>query len=304
MTTPKTAWMFPGQGSQFVGMRQSVLQMDAAVAPLFDEADEILGFSLSRMMDEGDKTTLTQTENAQPAILTTSIAAANILEKRGDSPDVVMGHSLGEYSALVACGSLAFADALRLVRKRGELMAEATERTGGGSMAAVKVADMAKLEALILEINARHTLELTNLNSPKQVVLSGANDAIEEAVGRIKETKAGRAMKLNVSAPFHCSLMRPIAETFETTLENVTISPPRTAFIDNVTGGFELKPEAIRAKLVKQLYSPVLWLKALQSAQAFEVTRFVEVGAGKVLCGLARQSLEAVEILSFEQAFS
>jgi [acyl-carrier-protein] S-malonyltransferase len=289
------AFLFPGQGSQVVGMRGKTGGDDT----LFRRADQVLGLGLTRLVDEGPQEELTQTANAQPALLVTGLTAATAVEKLGRTPDVVLGHSLGEYTALVQAGVLEFEDALRLVRLRGELMARAVASTPG-RMAAVIGAEPSALEALVAELSRDGILEITNRNAPGQVVLSGEERMIGRAVDELKARRVGRGMPLDVSAPFHSSMMRPMAEQFGKALEDVVFSRPSLRFIDNVTGGEEVEPGLIREKLVRQLYSPVLFEQGVLTAAGMGVTTFVECGPKTVLSGLVKRIVKDVEILSSE----
>jgi [acyl-carrier-protein] S-malonyltransferase len=284
----KTAYMFPGQGSQYAGMREELGEGRTLCEDLFASADEVLGYSLTRLLDDGPDDELTGTENAQPALLTMGVAAARVADASGLAADVVLGHSLGEYTALVHAGVLEFAEALRLVRTRGLLMARANELAPGG-MAAVIGAKLDPLKDLIKELSSLGVLEITNLNGPSQVVLSGENQVLQTAITAISEQRIGRAVQLPVSAPFHSSLMEPVAAEFAVALEGITFRPPQCRFIDNVTGDFESNPDRIRDKLVHQLTSPVQWWKSIETARTAAVELFVECGPKKVLSGLVKR---------------
>jgi [acyl-carrier-protein] S-malonyltransferase len=284
----KLAFLFPGQGSQSVGMRAKLGPLRPEQQQLFERAEAVLGFALGKLIDEGPDAELTRTSNAQPALLVMDLAHAEAQRARGQEADVVLGHSLGEYAALVWAGTLEFDDALRLVRARGRLMEEAVHRTPG-RMAAVLKVPLDVLEALVAECRASGVLEITNYNGPDQLVLSGAADAIDDAVELIRERRLGRAVPLNVSAPFHSSLMVPAAEAFRTDLGGVTFRAPRIAFIDNVTGRPETEPDQIRQKLVRQIVEPVRWEPSMRTALELGVERFVECGPGSVLAALAKR---------------
>lgn len=223
-----------------------------------------------------------------------------VLEQQGYTADIVMGHSLGEYAALVYAGVIDYEQALIIVRKRGALMEDAVH-AHPGKMAAVIGADRTRLEALVRECNALGVLEITNFNSPQQVVLSGQSAPLERAMAEITAGNLGRAMELNVSAPFHSSLMKPMAESFREYLSSFTFKKPRVTFIDNVTGAVEADPARIRDKLVQQLYMPVQWERSLTSASGEGAGAFIECGPGSVLAGLARRSLRGVEIKTGEK---
>ena len=284
----RTAFLFPGQGSQSVGMRAGLGPLRPAQRELFEQAEALLGLPLVRLIDEGPETELTRTSNAQPALLVMDLAHAEGARAAGREADVVLGHSLGEYAALVWAGALAFADALRLVRVRGRLMEEAVERTPGRMVAVLKV-PVERLEAVLVECRTHGVLEITNYNGPGQLVLSGETAAVERAVERLRSERLGRAVPLNVAAPFHCSLMAPAAEAFRDALAGVELRPPRPVFIDNVTGRSEHDPERIREKLVQQIVQPVRWEAGVRSALELGVDRFLECGPGGVLSGLVRR---------------
>lgn len=295
----KAVYMFPGQGSQKAGMRSGLGSMSDGQSRLFKIADEVLGFGLTDIIDSGPDEVLTRTSNAQPALLSMGMAFAMGADDRGCRPNIVMGHSLGEYTALCFSSSISFEDALALVRKRGELMEAASEKAPG-RMAAVIGADMERLGKLILDCSSKGVIEITNYNSRQQVVLSGEISSIEEAVNRINSDRIGKAMMLNVSAPFHSSLMKPVAEEFREYLARIKINPPEVCFIDNVTGMEEKDPEKIKEKLVLQLYSPVLWEKAVNTANDMGAVKFIECGPGSVLSGLVKRIVKGADIITGE----
>ena len=284
----KTAFLFPGQGSQSVGMRAKLGALSAEQEELFARAEAVLGFPLRRLIDEGPEAELTRTSNAQPALLVMGLAHAAGLRAHDRIADVVLGHSLGEYAALVHAEALAFEDAVRLVRARGRVMEDAVVRTPGRMVAVLK-APLEKLEEVVAQCGAEGVIEITNYNGPDQLVLSGEADAIDAAMDLIRARRLGRAVPLNVSAPFHSSLMVPAAEAFQAELGGVEIRAPRVTFIDNVTGGAETDPIRIRHKLVRQIVEPVRWEQSVRTALALGVTRFVESGPGAVLAGLAKR---------------
>ena len=298
-STEKTTFMFPGQGSQYLGMRHSLGLDQGPAADLFHQADDILGFPLSRIIEEGPEDLLVRTDNAQPALLVTEVAVAKRLGDLGHQADLVMGHSLGQYSALVHAGALDFRDALKLVRLRGVLMNKANERAPGGMAAVigVKIEDLAKV---VDQLSDMGVLEITNLNAPTQVVVSGENRAVFALVDFLREHKMGRAVPLNVSAPFHSSLMAPIAEDFAQALDSVEIRRPSSVFLDNVTGEPEDDPERIRENLVLQLTKPVLWSASVQKAWDLGARTFVECGPKKVLSGLVRRTVRGANLVSAE----
>lgn len=290
----KTVYMFPGQGSQSVGMRGKLGALTSEQKELFSAADYILGFPLSALIDEGPDGELTRTPNTQPALLVMGTAFALALDARGHKADIVMGHSLGEYTALVHGGVIDFRDAVRIVRRRGELMEKAVKNTPG-KMAAVIGAERAKLEEILSECSKDGVIEITNFNSPQQVVLSGGTATVTRAVAMINEGGSGKAVELNVSAPFHSSLMKPAAEEFEKFLADFAFSRPRLEFIDNVTGAMESDPERIKKKLVEQLSKPVQWEKSVLAACDAGASSFVESGPGTVLSGLVKRIVNVKE---------
>jgi [acyl-carrier-protein] S-malonyltransferase len=296
----KTVYMFPGQGSQSVGMRSKLGAMSEEQKEIFSTADYILGFPLSALIDTGPDEELTRTSNTQPALLVMGLAFGRALDERDNRADIVMGHSLGEYSALVHSSVIDFKDAIRIVRKRGELMEKAVKNTPG-KMAAVIGAERDKLESVILECKNDGVIEITNFNSPLQVVLSGEIAAVDRAVTMINEGGNGKAVELNVSAPFHSSLMKPVAEEFSRFIADFSFKRPRVQFIDNVTGLTEMDPENIRKKLVLQLSSPVQWERSVLTACESGATAFIESGPGTVLTGLVKRTVKDQKILSGEK---
>lgn len=302
-----TAFVFPGQGSQSVGMGRDLYELSAAARAVFDQADAILGFALSHLCFEGPEDVLTATENAQPALLTVSAALLAVLaERHGDtetrrqtddrllsrSPGLpvslsfVAGHSLGEYSALLAAGALDFTTAARLVRKRGELMSEARE----GGMAAIIGLDEAPLEQICREVSAEGAVVvIANYNSPGQLVISGAGAAIERACALAKQRGAKRVLPLKVSAAFHSPLMREAAEGLAAAMAEAAMADAQTSVISNVTAEPLRAAEAIRDELVAQVTSPVRWIASVRRMAADGVDTFVEVGPGSVLTGLIKR---------------
>lgn len=299
--TDKVVFMFPGQGSQVSGMRQNLGPADPGIDALFERAEELLAIPLRGIIDEGPIEELTRTSVAQPALLVTGFAAAQALSSRGYQADIVLGHSLGEYTALAWAGVIGFDDAVRLVRNRGLLMEQANERAPGGMAAVIGVA-LDQLEPVVREIADAHgVLEITNINGPSNVVISGENDALDAAIKTLRERRLGRAIHLSVSAPFHCSLMAPVAQEFSQLLAAVTFAPPTCTFIDNVTGKEERDPENIRAKLIDQLTSPVLWTDAVDTAWSVGGRIFIECGPKAVLQGLVKRIIREAELRSSEK---
>ncbi|HYG79407.1 MAG TPA: ACP S-malonyltransferase [Pyrinomonadaceae bacterium] len=285
----RLAYIFPGQGSQSPGMGKDLAEMYAAAREVFEEADDALGFSISRLCFEGTSEELQLTENTQPAILTTSVATLRALEAEGaPAPEWVAGHSLGEYSALVAAGALSLADAVRTVRLRGRFMQEAVP-VGTGAMAAVMGADVETVEQACEEARQGEVCSPANINSPNQIVIAGHAGAVDRCLNVLKERWGKRAIKLNVSAPFHCALMMPAQERLSAELEKLEFNDLRLPLVTNVDAAVIREGAAARDALVRQVSSPVRWLESVQLLIREGAERFVEVGPGKVLCGLVRQ---------------
>ncbi|TDU16044.1 ACP S-malonyltransferase [Bacillus sp. BK450] len=285
----KIAFLFPGQGSQKIGMGKDLFDQEAVSKAVFEEADSTLGFDLSSMIFEGDTEELTLTFNAQPALLTTSIAILKKFEESGIKADYAAGHSLGEYTALVAAGALSFKDAVYAVRKRGELMNEAVP-AGEGAMAAILGLDKAALEEVTKEVTeSGHLVELANLNCPGQIVISGTAKGVELASEKAKEKGAKRAIALEVSGPFHSALMKPAAEKFTDVLSKLDIADAKTPVISNVTADIVTSRDEIETKLIEQLYSPVRFEESVERLIDLGVTTFIEIGPGKVLSGLVKK---------------
>jgi [acyl-carrier-protein] S-malonyltransferase len=255
---------------------------------VFEEADRALGFPLSRLCFEGPAEELQRTANTQPAILATSVAAAEVLRSKGAQPDMVAGHSLGEYSALVAAGSLNLSEALQLVRKRGEYMQEAVPE-GTGAMAAVLGLDAEAVGQVCREAAQGETVSFANLNSPAQIVIAGHNAAVERAMGLAKSRDARRVTLLNVSAPFHCALMQPAAERLAADLDAAEITDPWIPLVSNVDAVVVREADRVRDGLKRQVTAPVRWAECIATLLGEGVEMFIEVGPGKVLCGLLRQ---------------
>jgi [acyl-carrier-protein] S-malonyltransferase len=285
--TPKTAFLFPGQGSQFAGMGKSLAEHFDAARQVFEEADEVLGFALSRLCFEGPEDRLKLTENTQPALLAVSTAANAVLRERGCVADFVAGHSLGEYSALVAAGSLSFADALRLVRKRGRYMQEAVP-PGVGAMAALLKLPENKLDAVLQEAAQGEIVSAANMNSPDQVVIAGNAGAVNRAIALAKAAGARRVVLLPVSAPFHCSLMQPAQQRLRVDLEATEFRDLAFPLINNWQAREVRAGAEAREGLYQQVPNPVRWVEAMRHLAAQGVRRAIEVGAGSVLSGLLR----------------
>lgn len=294
---PKTAFLFPGQGAQEVGMGADVFSMSAAARAVFAEADNVLGIGLSKIIFEGPTDELIRSHNAQPAILTASIALLRALEERmGDTmprPTFVAGHSLGEYTALVSVGSLAFAQALLLVRRRGELMQAAAEAMPSG-MAALIGLTLSAAQAACQGTGA----QVANANSEQQVVIAGPKDALEAAIERAKEAGARRALPLDVAGAFHTEVMRPAQDKMDRLFAETTFATPTCPIIGNTTGFPLSTGDEIRNELAGQLCGCVYWQQSVEYMAVKGVTRYLEIGPGKVLTGLVKRITEGAETVS------
>ncbi|HBS44301.1 MAG TPA: [acyl-carrier-protein] S-malonyltransferase [Paenibacillus sp.] len=294
----KIAFVFPGQGAQAVGMGKDVYDALPNSRAVFEKGDEVLGFPLSKLIFEGPDSELKQTVNTQPALLTASVAYLEALREQGLKPDYVAGHSLGEYSALVAAGVLSYEDAVTLVRLRGRFMEEAVPG-GQGAMAAVLGAEREALAALCQTISEENgVVELANVNCPGQIVVSGSQEGVNGVVQRVKEAGGKRAIPLEVSGPFHSSMMRAAADRLAEELKKVTFNTPNVPVIVNVTASPVTDPEEIRELLVRQVYSPVLWQDSIEWLIADGVDTFVEIGSGSVLAGLIRKIDKTVKVFN------
>lgn len=294
----KTAFVFPGQGAQAVGMGKDVYEVFDRSRSIFEQADKALGFSLSSIIFEGPDEALKQTANTQPALLTVSIALLEALEGRGLKPDYVAGHSLGEFSALVAAGVLSFEDAVRTVRARGQFMEQAVP-SGQGAMAAVLGAERETLSALCAAVTSDgFAVELANVNCPGQIVVSGTAAGVQAVVERGKEAGAKRIIPLEVSGPFHSSLMKPAADNLQSTLAGIEMRDASIPVVANVTARLATAADDIRGLLVEQVYSPVLWEDSVRYLIEQGVDTFVEIGSGTVLAGLIKKIDKNVRIIS------
>ncbi|MCM3783006.1 ACP S-malonyltransferase [Neobacillus mesonae] len=294
----KIAFVFPGQGSQTVGMAKDVYDNVPSSRKVFEKADEKLGFPLSSLIFEGPDTELKQTKNTQPALLTASIALYEALREKGISADYAAGHSLGEYSALVAAGVMSFEDAVAVVRARGTYMEEAVPG-GRGAMAAVLGADRHQLAELCEKISAQgqdYLVELANLNSPGQIVVSGLQEGVSQLVERVKEAGGKRAIPLEVSGPFHTSLMKEASAKLADQLSSVEIHDARISVVANVTAEPVTEAERIRELLVQQVYSSVKWEDTVVWLIEQGVDTFVEIGPGSVLAGLIKKVSKTVKV--------
>lgn len=288
------AFVFPGQGSQTIGMGQELARQYPAAAAVFEEVDEALGQKLSALIWEGDIETLTLTENAQPALMATSIAALRALEAEGYSitdAAYVAGHSLGEFSALCAAGAIGLADTARLLRLRGKAMQEAVP-VGEGAMAAILGLDFAAVDQLARDAAEDQVCQAANDNDPSQVVISGHKAAVERAAAMAKERGAKRALMLPVSAPFHCALMQPAAVAMTNALAGIEISTPAVPVVCNVLAEAVNEPGAFRRTLVEQVTGTVRWRESIEWMGDAGVTEFWEIGAGKALSGMIRRILD------------
>lgn len=294
----KIAFVFPGQGSQKVGMGEELVKGNENSQQFFTNADDVLGFSLSHLILEGPQEELTVTYNAQPALLTVGSMIASRLMAEGVQPDYTAGHSLGEYTALVASGVLTFEEGVSAVHKRGLYMNEAIP-AGVGAMAAILGLDRAEVEQVTTEITAGgDAVQAANLNCPGQIVISGTKTGVDKACLALKEAGARRAIPLDVSGPFHSSLMKPAAEKLRATLGEIAMKNAEIPVIANVNASVVANSEEIKELLVEQLYSPVLWEDSVRTMLADGVTHFIECGPGKVLSGLIKKIDRSATVLS------
>jgi len=299
----KLAFLFPGQASQYPGMGRDLAESFPESRAVFEEADRALGYPISKLCFEGSEEDLKQTENTQPAILTVSVAAYRALETRGIVPDFVAGHSLGEYSALVAAGSLDFSTAVKLVRQRGRYMQEAVP-AGEGAMAAILGLSAADVGEVCKKAAAGEIVSTANLNSPEQTVVAGNAAAVKRAVEIASQSGAKRAVVLAVSAPFHCSLLAPAQQRLEVDLRAAAFGPLRFPLITNVDAEEVVSGEEAREALIRQVTLPVRWHESVREMIDRGANIFVEVGPGKVLSGLLRQIDRSVRCLNLEDSAS
>ncbi|MEQ2526450.1 ACP S-malonyltransferase [Bacillaceae bacterium CLA-AA-H227] len=302
----KIAFLFPGQGSQAVGMGKSLFDKEDSVRALFEKADTRLGLPLSKTIFEGPMEELTLTTNAQPALLVTSIAILQYFKQANIEADYVAGHSLGEYTALVAAGALSFEDAVYAVRKRGEFMEEAVPNREG-TMAAVLGLGRDELAKVTEEIaNEGNPVQLANINCPGQIVISGSRKGVELAGVKAKEAGAKRVLPLEVSGPFHSSLMKPASTKLQGVLDEIEIKEANIPVIANVTATEMTAPAEIKEKLIQQLYSPVQWEDSVKKMIDLGVDTFIEIGPGKVLSGLVKKIDRSAKVfnISDEETFT
>lgn len=306
----KIAFIFPGQGSQSVGMGQQLIENNSESKKIYESADQKLGFSLSDIMLNGPAEELTKTYHAQPALLTTSTMIAKLLIEAGITPDYTAGHSLGEYSALVASGAISFEDAVLLVHRRGLFMNEAVP-AGEGTMAAILGLDATSLAEVTQKVTqAGNIVQIANLNCPGQIVISGTAEGVKKASEQAKEAGAKRAIPLTVSGPFHSELMRPAAHKLDEAINSINLSTAMPPVISNVTALPVEEASNVKALLVEQLYSPVRWEESVQKMLDLGVNVFIECGPGKVLSGLVKKVDRSVttycvyDEASFQQAIT
>jgi [acyl-carrier-protein] S-malonyltransferase len=300
---PKTTFLFPGQGSQYPGMGRELAERYPSARRVFEEADHALGFALSKLCFEGPAEELQLTTNTQPAILTVSAAAAEVLREQGVNADFVAGHSLGEYSALVAAGSIRLADAVRLVRLRGQFMQEAVP-AGQGAMAALLGIDPLVAAEVCREAAQGEVVSPANLNSPGQLVIAGHKAAVERAAELAKQRGAKRAIMLNVSAPFHCALLKPAQDRLAVELDRVEIHDPQVPLVNNVDARVARTAADVLDGLKRQVTAPVRWEESVRLLRNEGVALFIELGPGKVLSGLVRQTDRQAECLHVEDEAS
>ena len=299
MSATNTAFVFPGQGSQKVGMLAAAHEQFTSVRETFAEAGDALGYDMWDLIQNGEQEALNMTETTQPVLLTSSVALWRAwLERGGATPALMAGHSLGEFSALVCAGALGFADAVNLVRQRGAFMQTAVP-VGEGAMAAIIGLDDEMINSICQDVDG--VVSAVNFNSPGQVVIAGHTAAVDAAIAALKEAGAKRAMPLPVSAPFHTELMKPAGDRLAEALADVSIVAPQVPVVHNVHAQTESDPEKIRALLVEQIYSPVQWTRCVQSMTGAGVTHIVECGPGKVLSGLNRRIDKSLASFSLEE---
>lgn len=299
----KIAFMFPGQGSQTVGMGKEFHDAYEEIKELYDQANTLLPFDLTSYMFEGPEDVLTQTEHAQPALLLSSIAVYTLLEQANATPSMVVGHSLGEYSALVAAGALSFEDALPLVAARGAFMERAVP-TGQGAMAAVLGMTQEEIESTLSPLPEHEVVDIANINCPGQIVISGTKTGVDQAMSLLTEAGARRVLPLNVSGPFHSRLMKPASDDFKQRLAEVDFKDANVPVYANVSAEQVMKKEQIEQLLVEQLYSPVQFEQSIRNMMDAGAEAFVEIGNGRVLSGLIRKINRKIPTFSIQDQAS
>jgi [acyl-carrier-protein] S-malonyltransferase len=299
-STQSVAFLFPGQGSQYVGMGKELCEHYSVAAQAFEEAEQTLGFSLRQLCFFGPEANLQLTENTQPAILALSIAALRVLQSEsGVKPAYVAGHSLGEYSALVCVGALSFSDGLRVVRERGRLM-QAAVPSGKGAMAVIIGLDVAAVSAICQKAEEEEVVAPANYNGGGQIVIAGSKAAVARAMVLAKSEGAKRVLELPVSAPFHCPLMKPAAEGLKRVLDDVTIHPFSVGVISNVDAEVNLDPARVKLSLAEQAMRPVRWEESVHKLERLGISKMLEVGPGRVLKGLVKRISPKIEVGTFE----
>jgi [acyl-carrier-protein] S-malonyltransferase len=299
----KLAFLFPGQGSQAVGMGRAFVDGSAAAKSIYAEANDALGFDLAKLSFEGPASELELTANTQPALLTASVAAAAACAERGLEPDMVAGHSLGEYAALVVARSLRFTDAVQIVRKRGQFMQEAVP-VGSGAMAAILGLELPAVEAVCADAAKGEIVTVANVNSAGQTVIAGHRAAVERAVALAAERGGRKSRLLPVSAPFHCPLMQPAADRLASELAGIAVADPRIPVVRNVDAGITRAAVDVVPFLIRQVASPVRWSQCVERLAGDGVTVFVEAGPGRVLTALVRRIVDGTQGLSVEDPVS
>lgn len=296
----RLAFVFPGQGSQSVGMLANLADEHPAIHSVFNEASEAAGIDLWELAQKGPESELGQTENTQPVLLTAGVAIFRAWQEAGGKrPDFLAGHSLGEYTALVAAGVITLADGVELVTERGRLMQQAVP-AGEGAMAAILGLEDDVVRRCCDEASVAGVVEAVNFNAPGQVVIAGSSAAVNAAIEKLKAAGAKRALPLPISVPSHCALMKQAAGQLKVSLNRLPFSPPAIPIVQNVSARIEPDVAAMRDALVRQLYSPVLWVQSVEALSGLGVTRMLECGPGKVLCGLNKRIVKELDCASLE----